>query len=132
MAIRTLVSGLMLMLVLGTHTILPGLASAACCPCNMCRAGCTCPGTSPCWSCRGGESDHFQLHALAIRPSSDFSSAEGALSVLPTLPLSDPSVTLVALTRGRNRTIGGFSSRLLAVAEFRIKSWCPGSLDKSV
>lgn len=132
MVTRTLVPGLMLILVLGAQTGLPGLASAYCCPCGGCRAGCTCPGTAPCYSCRAGESDPFQLHALAITPSSDFSTTQGTLSVLPVLPLVDRSDELVALVKKGKRTIGDLTSRLMAGAEFRIKSWCPGSLDKSV
>ena len=132
MVTRTLVPGLMLILVLGAQASLPSMVSAWCCPCGGCKAGCTCPGTSPCFSCRGGESDPFQLHALAIRPSSDFSAAPGAVSVLPALSLADLSEELVAITKKGNRRIGDFTSRLLAGAEFRIKSWCPGSLDKSV
>lgn len=132
MVTRTLVPGLMLILILGAHTSLPDLASAWCCPCGGCKAGCTCPGTSPCFSCRGGESDPFQVHALAIRPSSDFSATQGAVSVLTALPLADLSEELVAIAKKGNRRIGDFTSRLLAGAEYRIKSWCPGSLDKSV
>lgn len=132
MVTRTLVSGLMLILLLGAHTSLPGLASADCCPCNVCKTGCTCRGTYPCYSCRAGEADLFQRHALTIRPSSDFSATQATLSVLPALPLVDRSRELIARATGETRTIGDLTSRLMAGAEFRIKSWCPGSLDKSV
>jgi hypothetical protein len=135
MVIRTLVPGVMLMLLLGAQAGLPGLASATCCPCNLfpsCQGWCQCRGTPGCSSCRSGKADIFQQHAVAITPSSDFSPTQEALSVPPSLPLVDQPGELLAQTRKRNRTIGDFTSRLMAGAEFRIKSWCPGSLDKSV
>lgn len=135
MVTRTLVPGLMLILLLGAQAGLPGMATAYnCCPCwNPCMAGCFCRANGThCPSCRSGNSDLFQQHAVAITPSSAFSTIQGELSALPTLPLLDQSSELLALTRKHNRTIGDFTSRLMAGAEFKIKSWCPGSLDKSV
>lgn len=135
MVTRTLVPGLMLILLLGAQASVPDLASADCCPCYLfpsCQGWCQCRGTPGCSSCRSGRSDIFQQHAVAITPSSDFSPTQGALSALPTLPLVNPSGELLTLTRKWNRTIGDLTSRLMAGAEFSIKSWCPGSLDKSV
>jgi hypothetical protein len=133
MVTRTLVPGLMLMLLLSAQAGLPGLASAYCCPCsNPCMNGCTCRGTAPCSSCRVEGGSLFQRHAAAIMPSSEFSPAQGTLSALFALPIADLSGELVALARGGTRTIGDLTSRFMAGAEFRLKSWCPGSLDKRV
>jgi hypothetical protein len=135
MVIRTLVSGLMLILLLGAQASLPGQANASnCCPCSApCGGNCFCRANGThCPLCRSRGSDLFEQYAVAITPSSDFSPTQEVLSALPSLPLVDQSGELLALTRKRNRTIGDFTSRLMAGAEFRIKSWCPGSLDKSV
>ena len=133
MVTRTFVPGLMLILLLGSQASLPGLASADCCPCyNSCAGWCQCRGTPGCGSCRAGESDLFQRHAIAITPQSDFSATQRALSASPVLPTVDLSGEFVPLAKKENRRIGDATSRLLAGAEFRIKSWCPGSLDKSV
>ena len=136
MVMRTLVPGVMLMLLFGAQAGFPRLAaSQTCCPCYLhptCPGWCSCRGADGCSSCRSESVDIFQQHAVAITPSSDFSTTEGAVSALPSLPLVDQPDELLALTRKRNRTIGDFTSRLIVGAEFRIKSWCPGSLDKSV
>lgn len=134
MVTRTFVPGLMLILLLGAQAGLPGLASADCCPCwRPCMAGCVCRANgTQCSSCRAGGSDLFEQHAVAITPSSDFSPTHAALSSLPTLPPVDPAGELLARARVGKRTIGDLTSRLMNGAEFRIKSWCPGSLDKSV
>jgi hypothetical protein len=134
MVTRTFVPGLMLILLLGAQAGLPGLASALCCPCTQpCISGCTCRANgTQCSSCGPGRSDLFEQHAVTITPSPDFSPTHAALSSLPTLPPVVPSGELLASARGGKRTIGDLTSRLMAGAEFRIKSWCPGSLDKSV
>jgi hypothetical protein len=133
MVIRTLVPGAMLLLLFGAQTGFPSLASADCCPCyNSCAYWCQCRGTPGCGSCRAGESDLFQGHAIAITPQSDFSATQGAPPAFPAHPTIDLSDELVAIAKKGNRRIGDFTSRLLAGAEYRIKSWCPGALDKSV
>jgi hypothetical protein len=135
MVTRTLVPTLMLILLLGAQAGIPSLANASdCCPCYVhCANWCKCRGTNAhCSSCRAGESDLFQQHVVAITPSSDYSATQQSLSILPALLLTDLSGELVALVKKGNRTIGDFTSRLMAGAEFRINSWCPGSLDKSV
>ena len=134
MVIRILVSGLMLMLLLGLQAaFLPETARAAtCCPCSYpCKTGCICRGTvDHCPSCRGGEDSFFQTHVKAIISASDFSSSYE----LPTIALRTPDLSdgIVALVREGNRSKSTLTSRLLPGPEFRIMAWCPGTLDKSI
>ena len=135
MTIHKLFPGVMLMLLLGAQAGLPNLASATCCPCYYypnCPGWCSCRSADGCSSCRSGNAVIFGQHAVAITPSSDFSPTEETISALPSLPLVGRPDELLADTKKRNRTIGDFTSRLLAGAEYRINSWCPRSLDKSV
>ena len=134
MIIRIMVPGLMLILLLGIHaTFLPETARAAnCCPCyNPCKLGCVCRGSSQhCPSCRAGGDNFLQAHVKAIISASDFSSGYEPLAI--TLPTADLSDGIMALVKAGNRTIGNLTSRLLPSAEFRIKAWCPGPLDKNI
>lgn len=134
MVTRTLISGLMLLLLLGVQaTFLPGTAPAAnCCPCTKpCGGVCVCRGTvDHCPACRAGGDNLFQSHVQAIISASDFSSGDEPLAI--TRPTTNLSYEIVALVREGNRRIGTLTSRLLSGAEFSIKAWCPGSLDKSV
>ena len=133
MVTRTLVPGLMLLLLLGIQaTFLPGTAPAAtCCPCSRpCGGTCICRGTvDHCPSCRGVGDIFFQAHLKAIISASDFNSDYEPLAV--TRPMNDLSYGIVALVKTGNRTIGDLTSRLLPSPEFRIKAWCPGALDKA-
>jgi hypothetical protein len=133
MVTRIFAPGLMFILLLGVQaTFLPETARAAtCCPCyNPCKLGCVCRGTvDHCPSCRAG-GDLFQAHVKAIISASDFSSGYEPLAI--TLPTTGLSYGIVALVREGNRRIGNLTSRLLPSAEFSIKAWCPGPLDKSI
>lgn len=136
MVTRTLVPGLMLFLLLGAQTALPGLSSATdCCPCHIpCAPNCRCRANNThCPICHEGRSDAFQRHAVKITPSSEFSATQDvALAALLTLPVVTSAVELVARGGGGNRTIGNFTSRLLSSAEFKLKAWCPEPLDKTI
>jgi hypothetical protein len=120
-------------LLTGQSLLLPGQSNAlTCCPCyNPCKIGCVCRGTQAhCPVCRAGSPDLFQVHAAPIIPASDFTSNSESLAI--TLPTTDLPNGIVALERERNRRIDNLTSRLLPSAEFRIKAWCPGPLDKSI
>lgn len=134
MVTRTLTPSLMLILLLGVLSGLPSLVSAGCCPCSLypsCQNWCQCRGTPGCSSCRLGGTDIFQQHAVAIAPSSNFDTTHRSLSPLLALPLIDTSSERFTLTVNQPRTIGDFGSRIMAGKEFRIRTWCPGSLGKS-
>lgn len=111
---------------------LPGQTHAYnCCSCsNPYGNSCVWRGsTLHCPICREGSPDPFQFHVAPIIPASDFTSNSEPLAI----PLPAPDLSGgVALVRGENRNIGNLASRLLSREEFRIKSWCPGSLDKNV
>ena len=117
----------------GQSLFLHGLANAAnCCPCyNPCKTGCACRGSSlHCPVCRAESPDPFQVHVVPIIPASDFTSnSETRAFALPTTDLSDG---IVAHVKEGYRRIGNLTSRLLPSPEFRIKAWCPGTLDKSI
>ncbi len=134
MVTRIMVPGLMLILLLGVQaTLLQETARAAtCCPCSYpCKTGCVCRGTvDHCPSCRAGGDNFFQAHVKAIISASDFNSYYEPPVI--TRPTTDLPYGIVALTREGNRITGNLTSRLLPSAEFRIKAWCPGALDKSI
>ena len=134
MATRTLISGLVLLLLLGVQAIfLPGAARALnCCPCSKpCGGACVCRGSSQhCPSCRDGGDSFFQAHVKTIISASDFSLSYEPLFI--TLPAANLSYGIVAHVKEGYRRIGNLTSRLLPSPEFRIKAWCPGTLDKSI
>jgi hypothetical protein len=124
---------MLFMLLSGQVLFLPGQANAMnCCPCsNPCKAGCQCRAAGThCSLCRAGDSGFFHAQAEVSTPASSFNAAYEPPSF--TLPTTDLSDGILPLVRGGNRTIGDLTIRLLASAEFRIKSWCPESIDKSV
>lgn len=134
MVTRILIPGLMLILLLGSHvTFFPETARAAtCCPCSKpCGGVCVCRGTvDHCPSCRTGEDNFFQAHVNPIISASDFSSRIEPLAI--TLPATGLSYEIVARVSEAHRRNGDFTSRLLPSAEFKLKAWCPGPLDKSI
>ena len=116
-------------LLTGPSLFIPTEANALCCPCWNPQGNCQWRGTPGCATCRASGTDLFQLHAAAITPASAFNTGHDSLSL--TLPSTNLPKEIVAHVRG-NRSIGSLASRLLAGPEFRIKSWCLGSMDKSV
>ncbi len=134
MVTRILVPGLMFILLLGSHaTFAPETARAAtCCPCSKpCGGVCVCRGTvDHCPSCRGVGDSLFEAHVKAIVSASDFNSGFEPLAI--TFPATDLSYEIVARVREGHRRSGSLTSRLLPSAEFKLKTWCPGPLDKSI
>ena len=107
MLIRSLVPGLMLILLLGAQSSIPSLANASdCCPCsNPCMAFCFCRANGThCPSCRAGEPNLSQFNVEPITATSGFYSDSEPLAIA--LPTSDLSGKPVALARGGYRAMG--------------------------
>lgn len=120
-------------LLTGQSLALPGQVNATdCCSCsNPYGNNCKWRGsTLHCPECLAGDSGFFQAYVPTSNTASGFNAVYEPLSF--TLPTNDLSYGMVALVREGNRRIGNLTSRLLAGAEFRLKAWCPGALDKSI